>query len=110
MPKITIQLAIPPGTDVEGFVSAYGSLLRAHRVKCDIPSQDVQLNHPLEEAREQILGDFQRTNSQLQSISAKYADVSVSNVLSDGRKMTIILACDKPNSEFINADFSHQSQ
>lgn len=110
MSKITIRVAIPPGTDVEGFISAYGSLLRAHRVRCNMPSQNVQLNHPLEEARELILGDFQRTNSQLQSISAKYADVSVANVLSDGRGLTIILACDKPNSEFINADFSHQSQ
>lgn len=108
MTKMSIGVNIPGGTNVEGLVCAYGSLLKARNITCNFPSDSIQLDHPLEEARVQILGEFQTVNSQLESITNDFDKVSVDNMVSDGRRLTIVLKCENPNGGYVDKDSPHK--
>ncbi|QAU04158.1 hypothetical protein [Vibrio phage 2 TSL-2019] len=95
---------IPPATDIEALMTFVGGLLNAHQVPNGIQTlQTVELDHPIEESKRQLMQEAYRLNELISGLKSQYSSVEVTDAKMAGLTVMIVfkVSGDRSN-EFIS--------
>ena len=105
--KYSINVTIPPATDLEGLIGIDGALMANLGIESPMQGKAENVSHPIEESRATLLEEFQTNHHLLGNLMLQYTRVEVvqAKVVHD-RKLFIQLECSWEREDYVHVPFS----
>ncbi len=101
----SLNITVPPATDIDGLIGVYGSLMRSMDIECPMLQGDPQnFSHPIEASREILLSELEQNHQVLKGLKDQYRHVAVINAMmaNNNARLQVLLKCSGDTEEYIN--------